>query len=355
LKNSWVTVGLFKGGNPLLYILPTDSSGRFYIEKVDFSGEAKLIASVTGDKDNLKGWLLLDSVKYSPAIVKESIAQTKYIQKNDQSESDDQLTGKKMHTFIQYAEFKSSIQGKYKLSDTITPGEVTITAKKQDWTESAKSRSRHYLMGTPDTEMEITPELEAYGNVFQLVDSRILSHYKLKGYFNRGLSPGIHNPLYLIDGVKASKDDVKALPMKWVERIDVLKTMAAYSIFGYSAVSSDPRDTTSGEMDGVISIILRNDFADYSSPAYHSVNVNFSGYNEPRIFYSPKHHETLESDYKPDLRTTLFWEPNIKVENNKYVFLNYYNADNPSTIKIIVEGITTEGIPLTGKAEYEVK
>lgn len=35
--------------------------------------------------------------------------------------------------------------------------------------------------------------------------------------------------------------------------------------------------------------------------------------------------------------------------------LNYYNADNPAIVKLIVEGITSTGIPVTGKAEYEVK
>ena len=33
----------------------------------------------------------------------------------------------------------------------------------------------------------------------------------------------------------------------------------------------------------------------------------------------------------------------------------YYNADNSSAIKIIVEGVTEEGIPVTGKARYVVK
>ena len=58
---------------------------------------------------------------------------------------------------------------------------------------------------------------------------------------------------------------------------------------------------------------------------------------------------------KPDLRTTLLWEPNIKVENNKAAVLNYYNSDNPSKVNVIVEGITSRGIPVTGFTEYEVK
>jgi hypothetical protein len=127
-------------------------------------------------------------------------------------------------------------------------------------------------------------------------------------------------------------------------------------VFGSNVFGDDPRDSTNTDaLDGVISIILKDDFDVNYTPVFHSVNVKFSGYNEPRIFYSPKHHVPLQSDYKPDLRTTLFWEPNIKMENNKDLFLNYYNTDNPSKVKIIVEGITTAGIPVTGKTEYQVK
>ncbi|MDO9581094.1 MAG: Plug domain-containing protein, partial [Bacteroidales bacterium] len=362
LKNSYVTIGIFKSGNPLLYTLPTDSTGRFYLERLDLTGDAKLIASVTGDKDKLKGWLLLDSVKYSPAIVKESIAQTKYIQKNDQSVSDDQLTGKnqltekKFHTFIQYAEFKSSIQRKYKLSDTITPGEVTITAKRQYSPESAKVLSERSLRTfIIDKEYVISHESEIYANIGQILEFKFHINVAnisvpIPGTSDSSQStPGTSllgktDPLFLLNGMEVGFEGVNFLPVDWVERIDYLKPINAALIWGIRGRG------------GVVSVILKSGApTDVISPVYHSANIKFSGYHEPRIFYSPKHHTTLESDYKPDLRTTLFWEPNIKVDNNKDVFLNYFNADNSSIIRVIVEGITTNGIPVTGKAEYEVK
>jgi hypothetical protein len=83
--------------------------------------------------------------------------------------------------------------------------------------------------------------------------------------------------------------------------------------------------------------------------------MKISGFNTPKVFYSPHHSSDSVSAFNPDLRTTLFWEPNIKVVDDEEVILNYFNADNSSTIKVIVEGITTTGIPVTGKTEYEVK
>jgi hypothetical protein len=362
LTNSIVNIAIFKSGKPLIGFVPVDSSGRFSLKGVDLTGNAKVVASVTDEKDNLKGWLLLDSLKYSPAIVKEGIAQTRFAGNNDQNidenqaMSDNLIINKSMHTFIQYAEIKNNIQKKYKLSDTITPGEVHIIAIRQDAPESARAKSRRYLRGTPDRELVITPDLQIYNNTFQLINFRYLNPSPYR------LGHRMRNPLYMIDGNPVPASDVRALPISWVERIDVVDDENVASLAAIRTMVEtegvDSLGRTSygyGYCDGAISIILKDDKDIVNNPVFHSVNVKFSGFDEPRIFYSPRHHTTLEKDYKPDLRTTLFWEPNIRLENKKDLFLNYYNADNPSSVKVTVEGITTSGIPVTGKTEYEVR
>lgn len=364
LKKANVTIALFKSGNPQSYSLPVDSTGRFKLEAFDYTGDAKLIASVTGDDNILKGLLLLDSVKYSPAIVKERMVQNRIIQNNDQFLGDNsllsesQINKKNLRTYIQYAEIKNSIQKKYKLSDTITPGEVTITAKVQDSPESPRERSRRYLMGTPDREVEITPTLESYPNAYMLVKNRYCSPFHLVGAQgldrSEWLDPGMHNPMFLINGEYASREEVESLPLKWVIRIDIMDNPNSWALWKNRLISS-ANESTDGPADGVVSIILKDESEIERVKPLHSSGMKFSGYSEPRIFYSPKHHTSLEKDYKPDLRTTLFWEPDIILENGKEVSLNYFNGDNSSNIRIIVEGITFKGIPVTGRTEYEVK
>ena len=362
LINSMVNIGIFKTGKPLIGIVPIDSSGKFCLKGVDLMGNGKIVASVTGEKDNLQGWLLLDSVKYSPAIVKTGISlrtPVKNLEQNtndDQSLTENQITKKSLHTFIQYAEIRNSIQKKYKLSDTLTPGEVNIVATRQDTYESPRAQARRYLRGTPDIELVITKDLQIYNNAYHLIEVKFL---------NPGKGKIIHKlsaPIYMIDGNRVPKSQVEALPVSWIERIDVVNDEASNAALRTPVESEEMKwddkgipHPVFGFSDGAISIILKDDKDIVNNSVYHSVNVRFSGFSEPRIFYSPKHHTKLESDYKPDLRTTLYWEPNIKVENNKDVLLNYYNADNPSKVKVIVEGITTGGIPVSGKTEYEVK
>ena len=348
LLNTKVSIAIFKSRTPLIRIVPTDSSGRFYLEGIDITGNAKLILSATGDKGRLQGMLQLDSLRYLPAIVYDTIIPQGKSQKDGKTNLfghitlNDTIIKDNLASYIQYAEIKNSIQKRYKLSDTINPGEVTITAERQETFESAESRSRHYLMATPDASLIVTPELHIYSNTYKLIRSKM------------GHSMGlIERPIFVIDGVKVSAEAFMSVPVSFIERIDVLNTRASMAIFGANQENPNHQILTA---DGVFSITTRTGPPlESNNTVFHSENVTFSGYNEPRIFYSPKHHSKLESDYKPDLRTTLFWEPDIEIENNKDIFLNYFNADNPSKVKVIVEGITSTGIPVTGTAEYEVK
>jgi hypothetical protein len=199
---------------------------------------------------------------------------------------------------------------------------------------------------------------KAFQPVSLLVKNRYCSPFHLVGAQgldrSEWLDPGMHNPMFLINGEYASREEVEALPLKWVERIDIMDNPNSWAVWKNRMISS-ANDSTDGPADGVVSIILKDESEIERVKPLHSSGMKFSGYNEPRIFYSPKHHTSLEKDYKPDLRTTLFWEPNIIVENGKEILFNYYNADNSSDVRVTVEGITSTGIPVTGKAEYEVK
>jgi outer membrane receptor protein involved in Fe transport len=135
-----------------------------------------------------------------------------------------------------------------------------------------------------------------------------------------------------------------SIPISLIERIDVLKSNASTTIYGLRGGC------------GVINLITKAGGATgkYRLPDY-SAKLKISGYNAARIFYSPTHLKDSNSDYNPDLRSTLYWNPDINLESNKEVTLNYYNGDNSSLIRIIAEGITKDGIPMTGTAKYEIR
>jgi hypothetical protein len=356
LENSTVTLGLFEGKRPNVYLVPVDSSGRFLIKGIDFTGKASLIASVTNDKDKLKGWLILDSISYIPEEVHNKNVNIRQVIRDSPIKTDSK-SSVEINDSLKYYKSNNNLRKKYKLSDTIEIGEVIISPRLKFEPYTPRRQNEINLRTLfPDREMLVTADLEIYNTLGQLLFMKLhITYNDSPGVSNIGgflttQVPGknscnkLTNPLTMLDGMEVQYDAIATIPISWVERIDVLCPINGELEWGERGNN------------GVVSILLKSDaFWSSTTPTYHSVNKSITGYNEPRIFYSPKHQNPLKADKKPDLRTTLFWEPNIEVENNKEVLLNYFNADNPSKVKVIVEGITTGGIPVTGITEYEVK
>ncbi len=85
---------------------------------------------------------------------------------------------------------------------------------------------------------------------------------------------------------------------------------------------------------------------------FHTANRDIDGYYNARTFYSPKHDKPTT---KPDLRTTIHWEPNITTNDKGEATVTYYNADPKTKVRITAQGITENGVPVVATATYDVK
>lgn len=67
------------------------------------------------------------------------------------------------------------------------------------------------------------------------------------------------------------------------------------------------------------------------------------GYQQVKEFYSPRYETEEELKKVPfDLRTTLYWNPNIKIIDGKATF-NFYAADVPGSYTATLEGLSVDG------------
>jgi hypothetical protein len=341
IVDSRVSIAIFGSKSSLIRTVPVDSTGRFKLTGIDLTGQATLIASGMGKKDHLEGFLTLDSVTYNSAKVSDSLFMVSVFPENNQS------------NLKSYYKINEAIKKKYKLSDTISLGEVSIISERPKDFQTIKVESSRSKYGKPDAELIITQQMESYRNLPELMRGKI-SGVEVLGpdmngdytIFIRGISTltGKKLPFVLIDGYPANFEDLILMPVNFIDRIDVLKSGGTLAMFGLRGT------------DGVINLITKaGEVPSIYSPPDYSAKHRISGYNAPRIFYSPQHLPDSTSVFNPDLRSTLYWNPDINLEGKDEVILNYYNGDNSSLIRIIAEGITTTGIPVTGKAEYEVK
>ncbi|HEY5464944.1 MAG TPA: hypothetical protein VIJ95_16905, partial [Hanamia sp.] len=67
------------------------------------------------------------------------------------------------------------------------------------------------------------------------------------------------------------------------------------------------------------------------------------GFYKARKFYSPKYDYTNENSERPDLRSTIYWNPKIKTGKDGNASFDYYNADGTGTNKVTIEGIDDYG------------
>ncbi len=65
-------------------------------------------------------------------------------------------------------------------------------------------------------------------------------------------------------------------------------------------------------------------------------------YTMPKAFYSPKYKPNSIVDMT-DIRSTVFWEPNVVTDQNGRATVSFYTADNPGSYTINIEGSDMQG------------
>ena len=99
-----------------------------------------------------------------------------------------------------------------------------------------------------------------------------------------------------------------------------------------------------GGSNGAIAIYTRRGGDIKSAPGKGLANNTVSGYTAIRQFYSPNFATISEENEKQDLRTTLYWNPQIVTTNgNNKVLLTFYNNDITKSFRVVIEGMTKDG------------
>ena len=86
------------------------------------------------------------------------------------------------------------------------------------------------------------------------------------------------------------------------------------------------------------------------------LRTSIKGYSPQKEFYQPNYanKERLESE-EPDLRSVVFWEPQVKLENGEASQISFYNPDNVEEVLVVVEVITPNGKIGYHEISYPVK
>ncbi|MFI5163607.1 MAG: TonB-dependent receptor plug domain-containing protein, partial [Sphingobacteriales bacterium] len=66
------------------------------------------------------------------------------------------------------------------------------------------------------------------------------------------------------------------------------------------------------------------------------------GFYKAREFYSPKY-ENMQSSRQPDLRSTIYWKPELQTGKDGAAAFEYFNADGAGKYRVTIEGVDDQG------------
>ncbi|MCX6236456.1 MAG: TonB-dependent receptor plug domain-containing protein [Bacteroidia bacterium] len=315
----------------------TDSIGKYYFDGLNISGPQTIMLSAATKKGLSRGSISLDSiirdtapVNYNPAY-KPEILETE--------ESNNEMTS----IYKEDDVLKDNPLKKYHLTDTIPLHEFVIKANKP-FNENADGHYRMY--GEPDFSMKVTEKMYGLQNVFRALAGKVARfNITFDSYALFVLAEGTpeNGPLYLIDGKEVDFNTISSLPISDVDKIEVLKTGGKLAFYGFRGSN------------GVISVLTKRGGIEPPKSDLSTLTQKVNGYYQARIFYSPQFEMHQSDGEKPDLRTTIHWEPNILTDKDGNATVSFLNTDTKTIIKVDVEGIGVSGIPLAGKASFDVK
>ncbi|HTE02355.1 MAG TPA: carboxypeptidase regulatory-like domain-containing protein [Mucilaginibacter sp.] len=126
--------------------------------------------------------------------------------------------------------------------------------------------------------------------------------------------------------------DVDNISLSDVETVEVLKYTASAAIYGM--------DSGHGVLVLTTKLVTGRQNKDISSTGILPISVQ--GYYKAREFYSPKYTSILDNGRK-DLRSTIYWRPEIVTDKDGNASIDYFNADGAGSYRVIIQGMDDKG------------
>lgn len=321
-----MNVTLFGSGfnGDKLFATQTDQNGHYFFDGLKWYGNQPIKISSQDGKGKKGGWLQIDSVEKPVAIQFKNGLQ-------DFAKKIDAEISKRM-----------DYNRTYKFGDSITLNDVDVKANKGKNVEMFDQTLMTF--GYPDQVFDITNADYSYKG---------LEHFLLTKV--SGAQPVDDADSIGNEGITFISNGKKIRPRIKVNNREelVAERLDYYSLTmdQVNQVKVQHLVNNSGNDVYVISLNLKD--SALRGTSLNLLNINLTGYYTARDFYSPNYSNPANANR--DLRTTVFWSPLIKTNENGEAKVSFYNSDNKGNIVIRADGITQKGAALSSKTSYTVQ
>jgi hypothetical protein len=302
----------------------TDVEGHFKFENLPLMDSSQVVLSARNNPNNTSLMIMADAIPKPP------------VAKN--YENPGQITNIDSTLSVYLQNSRKQGANSHVLKEVVIKGTRTAKVTHEPY-PSLKGLSM-------ETDQTLTADLlKDCGNDFEgCVLSKVFGiwHVDNKYYVKRDYDAGNKKPIkFFVNGLGIDDGYINNINPADIESIEVyLKDGVAGLMRFY-------------DCNGIISITTKTHSFDTAVKpntdlsllgSASQVTLNPKGFYKTRIFYSPKYNNPQNMPAQgTDLRTTIYWNPNILTDKNGNATFDYYNADGRGTYKAIVEGIDNDG------------
>jgi len=221
------------------------------------------------------------------------------------------------------------------LDEVVVRAKMKTEADKRD--EEMNKRTRY---GSPSdrivTNNVVGPDLR---NVLDLLRSK--AGIQVVG--NSVSIRGGGSAAFYLDGVEIDSTSIQYISGSEIAFIDILKGPEAnvFSNSGNGVIAMYSNDGMGGSYSNV-----------KRSPGI--IDFRAKGFYVAKEFYAPDHIHGIEEQVKSDFRTTLHWEPEIRLSDTGNMEVSFFTGDLKEGYIIEIEGITDTGIPVHTSSTFFV-
>jgi hypothetical protein len=298
----------------------TDARGRFVFDNLMFEDSLRFIVQARNSKNKKDVVIHLDSI--APANTASGYYRPAY---------DVSIINNMLSTYAQSSKELYSAQLKYGVGNhVISLQEVIIREKRQALKHSANLNGP----GNAD-QVLLARDLRLMGciRIADCLQGRLLGVY-----FRNGVpfSTRSNRPMQvIIDGVYVDAAFLNSINYFDIQAIEVLRNAGSLGIYGGRGGS------------GVLIITTKrgDDREEYTGPIKgRGIKPYYpKGFYKARTFYSPQYDKSGVNKQLADLRTTVYWNPDVSLDKDGRSVLQYFNAGSKGNYRVVVEGIDSDG------------
>jgi hypothetical protein len=350
-SNIEVAVMSYQGKEKYYDVTRTDENGRFRFENFELPDSSEIVLQALKGKKRKKGLLevLTDTIEYPPA-------------------GDFGLPQYRLQTTDPFIEEKiAATDWRYVYIDGIRMIQIPEIIIKKRFNK--KPKYDNFYNVEPDFVMTMD-EIRESGikDVLTLIDQLPYVTVRYRGYnstvevqmLDAATTSERMPPVQMLDAATASErmsPIVSVNSVHFLENpLDILLWINVSDIGEIHVINRHNKIMSSGMEQAIIAIMTKDGKFYDRKQRFHFKSLMPLGYATPAAFYSPRYDTPASPDSDtPDLRTTIYWKPDVVVAGDGKASIDFYTADTHTSYSVVMEGISPNGTLIYGHKKAALK